>query len=364
MAVALLGGCGTGSAGDAAPASGGAGGAGQGAAASGGTGVAGGAGTTAGSSVLGGTGGTSGTGSTPAAGTGGAAGSAGSAGATGAGGSSTAGAGGAGNAAEPMRLAIAARSVPPGGEDHVCVVLALPNQQVAWLESIHATLTSGSHHLIVDRNPVGTPEQRQPTPCLPTMGGDNTRLIIAQQADTRVQMPPGTALRIEPRQPVFLQLHYINLGDQPADIEGVVELALFDDSAGTPIEAFSVFTGQTTIVLPAGEPGLAEFFLVPVPQPNRRVHVFALTSHTHSLGVESTIERVPDQFAPDATPLHRSLDWHEPPLTSFDPPLAFDGSDGLRLRCHYVNDTERDVTFGTAFEDEMCFMWMYYYDAP
>jgi hypothetical protein len=244
----------------------------------------------------------------------------------------------------------------------VCVTLPLPNDTPVWIKSIHATLTTGSHHLIVDRRPGGSTLQSEPTRCSPTMGGDSTRLIIAQQPDTMLELPAGTALRVEAHQPVFLQLHYINLGTAPADIEGAIELELFDASEGEPIEARSVFTGAMNILLPSGQPGSAEFFYKPEASASQPVHVFALTSHTHSLGVDSTIERVAGLGAPDSTPLHQSLDWHEPPLTTFDPPLVFDGSDGLRLRCNYVNDTERDVTFGTAFEDEMCFMWLYYFE--
>jgi hypothetical protein len=113
------------------------------------------------------------------------------------------------------------------------------------------------------------------------------------------------------------------------------------------------------LLLPAGEATTAEFFLNPAR--NGPVRVFALTSHTHSLGVRSTIERVANLQAPDSTPIHESLDWSEPPLTTFDPSLSFDGSDGLRLRCHYMNDTDHDVGFGVRFEDEMCFLWLYYY---
>lgn len=56
--------------------------------------------------------------------------------------------------------------------------------------------------------------------------------------------------------------------------------------------------------------------------------------------------------------------WSEPPLTVFDKPLVFDGKDGLRLTCHYMNTTDRDVHFGTGVADEMCFMWLYYYETP
>ena len=59
--------------------------------------------------------------------------------------------------------------------------------------------------------------------------------------------------------------------------------------------------------------------------------------------------------------VHESLDWAEPPFDTYDPPLVFDGSDGLFLRCEYVNTTPDFVGFGTRVEDEMCFMWLYYY---
>jgi len=91
------------------------------------------------------------------------------------------------------------------------------------------------------------------------------------------------------------------------------------------------------------------------------VHVFALTSHTHSLGVRATIERVSDAFAGPGEQLHESLSWSEPPMTEFMPPIEFTGTDGLRLKCEFNNTTDHDVMFGTAVQDEMCFMWLYYY---
>jgi len=314
-----------------------------------------------------------GAGANSAAGASGASGDSG-AGAAGAGGAAAAGAGGSaagaggagGNAGvggaggpEPMRIAITIPNVAVMDEDHVCVTVALPNEQPVWIKTIHATLTPGSHHLIVDRETADATLQNSAQSCPPTQGGDQSRLIIAQQADTLVDLPEGTAFRLEARQRVFLQLHYFNYLGSTADIEGVVEFTLADESAGTPTEVRSLFTGQMFLLLPAGQATTAEFFIDPAR--TGPVRVFALTSHTHSLGVRSTIERVADESAADTTPIHESLDWAESPLTIFDPPLAFTGSDGLRLRCHYMNDTDRDVGFGTRFEDEMCFLWLYYY---
>ena len=262
------------------------------------------------------------------------------------------------------RLSITKKAVPAEAEDHVCVTLPLGNERTLWVTSIHATLTQGSHHLIVERRPTGTATSAEVSPCGPSIGADATRLIVAQQRDTTLAMPEGTALRIDPHQPIYMQLHYINLKEEPADIEGVVEFEFADESQGAPIEVKSTFNGSFNIDLPKHSTGASEYFLKPPGTKERPSHVFALTSHTHSLGVESTIERVLALDAPDTTPIHRSLDWHEPPLTTFDPVLDFDGSDGLRLRCNYVNDTDVDVRFGTRFEDEMCFMWLYFYEDP
>ena len=277
-----------------------------------------------------------------------------------AGGSGVAGSTSPSSGGSNAQLKITAHAIPPSGEQHICVVLPLPNEQRAFITSIHATLTPGSHHLIVDRSPVGTATQSTEAPCVPTQGTDATRLMIAQQRDTMLTMPAGTALAVEPHQPVFLQLHYINLDTKTLDIVGSIDVTFADPAGPALTEVQSLFTGATSLSIKAGQDGLGEFFFKPGSSA-KPWHVFALTSHTHSLGTESTIERVASNSAPAATPLHDSLDWHEPPLTTFDPPLVFDGSDGLRLRCHYHNDTDHDVSFGTRFEDEMCFLWLYYY---
>lgn len=263
----------------------------------------------------------------------------------------------------PLRAEIVARAVAPGDEQHVCVVIPLDNAVPVWVNAMRAELHEGSHHLIVDRPAASTKPQLEPVVCGATTGSDATRLMIAQQRETVVSLPAGVGLPLAAYQPVFLQLHYINLKDAPADITGSVELFLSDPAAPTPIEAKSRFTGATSIMIPAQSPATVQSFVKPPMAQGRTVRVFAMTSHTHRLGVHASIERVVDLAAPAATPLHVSTDWAEPPLTTFDPPLLFDGGDGLRLTCQYQNDTDQTVSFGLLAEQEMCFMWLYYYDA-
>lgn len=260
-----------------------------------------------------------------------------------------------------IQAQIIARGVTPGAEQHVCVIVEVPNQNAVWVDQVRATLSGGSHHLIVDRQAQGTALQLEPRSCSPTMASDGTRLMIAQQAETSITLPSGAALSIEPHQILFLQLHYFNSGSAVRDVTGTVELTVADPSGATPTAALSQFTGTIDINLKPNSPGQAQYFFRPTPSTGTR-HVFALTSHTHHLGVRSTIERVASETAPPTTPIHESTNWDEPPLTMFDPPLPFDGSDGLRLVCNYENTTSQTVFFGTGVDSEMCFMWVYYFD--
>jgi hypothetical protein len=243
----------------------------------------------------------------------------------------------------------------------VCVTLELPNAQPVWVDRIDAVLSGGSHHLIVDRRPAGSALNSEPEVCAPTMASDSSRLIIAQQAKTEVKLPSGVAFKLEAHQRVFMQLHYVNVTDAAHDIRGDLELSVVDAAAVTPMEAKTIFTGSTSINIPAHADSQAAAFFNPMAGGGAR-RLFGLTSHTHRLGVDSTIERVANADAPAVTPLHESRNWAEPPLTLFDPPLQFNGSDGLRLTCRYHNESDKVVRFGVEAEDEMCFMWIYYYD--
>jgi hypothetical protein len=45
----------------------------------------------------------------------------------------------------------------------------------------------------------------------------------------------------------------------------------------------------------------------------------------------------------------------------FNPPIAPAAGQGLRYTCTYNNTTTGIVTFGENADQEMCFLWAYYY---
>jgi hypothetical protein len=251
--------------------------------------------------------------------------------------------------------------VEPGGQRTVCTTKHLNNATEVKVKNVRGHISGGSHHFIVDRDPTDVPIDGV-VECFGLSGTDATRVLIAEKPETLFAMPQGVGFTLRPNQPLTTELHYFNPTDAPIDIEAIIEFELAEgEEAANMKEASMVFAGNTSIFLPAGMPGEVEFFMPMPGAPGAPAKMFALTSHTHSLGVRATIERVVDAFAAPGEQLHESLSWAEPPMTEFMPEVEFTGTDGLRLKCEYLNDREVDVTFGTAVQDEMCFMWLYYY---
>lgn len=269
------------------------------------------------------------------------------------------------DAATPTLLSrtIGPVSAGVGEEDTVCITINLNNPAPVRVTGIETHLSLGSHHMIVyavDR----VPDRTEPSPCFPfadVLAGGKP-LFIAQQEEAAITYPEGTAFELQANQSIKMEMHYINLGGGPADITGTVDFQLAEPDA--ELEAVDmIFWGTTDINVPPRASNASTMFRrVPGPTASQpSIKIFGLTSHTHQLGELAVIERAPSLDGAATAELHTSTTWAEPPLTIFDPPVEFDGSDGLRLICNYDNPTDRTVGFGEGFAEEMCFLWAYYY---
>ena len=58
--------------------------------------------------------------------------------------------------------------------------------------------------------------------------------------------------------------------------------------------------------------------------------------------------------------IQESRSWSDPPLTSFDPPLALPLLSWVHLECDFLHVRDDTVRWGLGFTDEMCFFWAYY----
>ncbi len=266
--------------------------------------------------------------------------------------------------------------VDPGFEDTQCITVRLHNAEGAYVRRFRTTLNQGSHHMIVYRSNE-TVEQTTPEPCQGFSGllKGEAPIFIAQNAAAELVLPTdGTtpvALEIAPDQMLRIELHFINPGGAPLDVVGQVfldtvplgtdvipsDLAFWgtNDFMGTGAVAGSDIpangTGDTGMKFQLGLAGSKSF---------------ALTTHQHHLGTRMRVWYA-DNADDTSQPVADSSSWADPPLELFDPPLEFPDTGatfsdkGLAYRCEWSNTTPQAVGFGESANDEMCFLWHYYY---
>jgi hypothetical protein len=246
----------------------------------------------------------------------------------------------------------------PGEERVVCVDRRIESDRPIDIDRISSELTEGGHHLVFYKSNA-TAETASPVNC-ETFRGVLTGLVplfIAQKAQTELRFPTGVAYSLPAAQMVRIELHFLNTTSRPMAITGTVHLG--EASAGTVVDhANLMFYGNLNIRIPP----LSAATVGPVFRAFRAStpRIFGLTGHQHKRGTGVTIGLASSLTGP-STPLYINHDWADPPLTVFDPPIATTPGQGFRYSCTYDNPTSETVVFGEGVNQEMCFLWAYYY---
>lgn len=296
-------------------------------------------------------------GSSGAGGTGGSGGSAGVGGASGSGGS--------GGAFVPppdsFTLKWGPLEVPPGTESTQCVMKRLGNSEPVSVHEIYNLLGATSHHFIVYRVD-DTEERPEPYPCAPfTDTLNDPPLIITQRKEDRLTLPEGVAYTIPPNQMVRLEMHYINVSQEPQTLEATSTFIPMP-SDEVEHEADIMFLGDTNIFIPAMEDATLGPTFIQVPERFDGVSYFAITGHEHQWGTNVYVE-VAESASVQGTPVYDLpvFLWDEPETVTYDPPFSVPTGGGFKLTCEWSNLSDEPVYFGTSVDDEMCFIWAYYF---
>jgi hypothetical protein len=161
---------------------------------------------------------------------------------------------------------------------------------------------------------------------------------------------------------VRLEMHFINPSNTPQMASATSTLHVMAD-ADFQYEADFLFIGNPDINLPSSSQvqSLGPTWF-PYPATLAGVNVFAITGHTHKLGVDVNVHVAPTEADP-GTAVYQpdNFSWSEPETTRMDPPFVLPEGGGFRFTCSWLNDSGQTVGFGESANDEMCFFWAYYY---
>ena len=262
---------------------------------------------------------------------------------------------------------------PPGGEDTWCIHRRLDNETAGYVRKIRGKLTEGSHHMIVYVSEQ-TEEQLDPVQCsgfdgilvvedgIPGLDSKNIPVFIAQQPYVELDLPEEDGVpvgfRVEANQMLRIEMHWYNTTQKTLDINGTVEFDVLPEGQEEVIESSFAFWGTGVIDIPpnseAQTPMLFQRGL-------SDTKAFAVTTHQHQRGTKMQVFSARSATDYDEPALTTGIDWAEPPLQVLDPVLPFASGDGLAYRCEWSNPTNKHVGFGEGVDDEMCFLWLYYF---
>lgn len=249
-------------------------------------------------------------------------------------------------------------ALAPQQETTLCVQVALGNDTPQLVRRGRVELAPGSHHLIVYRMGADAGTWDTPRECTAFSGvaGAAPAMLMAQAASSELAFPDGVGLEIDAHQIVRLEEHFINTTAAPIQGTGTVSLDAIDPVAGV-IRAGMFFWGPLGIQIAPHSAGAVDYFH----RVRAGVNIFALSTHQHHFGTRATVSVQPDATTPGME-VYRNTSWSEPPIQQFDPPLAFDGAQGVAVRCEWFNTSSSAVQWGeSASTDEMCFVGGYYY---
>jgi Copper type II ascorbate-dependent monooxygenase, C-terminal domain len=280
--------------------------------------------------------------------------------------SAGAGAGaGAGGPVATLRASIGPWPVAPGEEETRCIVYRLGNPEGGYVRAIHADLGAHSHHMSLYRS-AGTVERLTPFDCRgfdSVLEGDEP-LFIAQERHADLDFPSDehgvpVGFAIGPRQMMRLELHYLNTTATPSTSAGTFTLTTVPlETAMTPADIG--FWGTLDIHIPPHSAWKTTTKFVQAPE---GIRIFALTTHQHHLGTRMRVWYADDASDTARPPIADCRTWSDPPIDLYEPPLLFGqgGKAGLAYQCEWLNPGADPVTYGEGFNDEMCFLWHYYF---
>lgn len=188
------------------------------------------------------------------------------------------------------------------------------------------------------RAPAGTITD---TPCGLLAGDRVGWLYDAHSTNAELTLPSsgGAGLplgyRFLPRQPLVVELRYVNEGETPLTASARIAFDLFDpDEDYIRTESFVAFS--TNLALSPGDSETVTHACTPPTGGN----VWRLTTRTHRFGTAASV-------GTDTTTLVQTIDWHQPGVARFDAPdWAFVPGDTMRTTCDYTNTSNALVTFG------------------
>jgi hypothetical protein len=250
-------------------------------------------------------------------------------------------------------------TIAAGDEKFFCYYTTLPSTTTVGVTKYQSQLVPGSHHMILYATPTNVEPDGTLVECNDglaggAVSGDSfpTWAYATQTPNGQLDMPPGVAVVLSAKQPLMVNMHYLNATSGPLTVH--VTLNIETLAAGvsyTPASAFVTYNTQISIP-PHATATFGGSCDVPA-----GVQFFEMSTHSHSHTVMDTIS--------DGTQtILTTMNWSEPTVGLWSKPYYEFSSGKLSYQCQYSNETDSTVVAGNSAElNEMCMAVGYMFPA-
>ena len=244
------------------------------------------------------------------------------------------------------------------------------NSTDVFVNRIEIKMRENSHHLVIHDFKEGTPSviipanddlrdirQTNGSLIIQNVGvlGYHTFVAGSQMPYFDIRMPAGVVMKIPAGTKYDFNPHYVNKGTEVLYGEAHINFHTVPSSPSLKVAKAINWANQNIELPPGQRTVLSKTFPT-----QKKIYVFALTSHTHQLGEEFKI--VISGGARNGEVLYVNNDWHHPETKYFDPPVVLNPGEGLTSVITYNNTTSKTVSFGLLSTNEMGIIFGYYYE--
>ncbi|NUP10912.1 MAG: hypothetical protein HOW73_33115 [Polyangiaceae bacterium] len=274
------------------------------------------------------------------------------------------GSGGEGGVLDPlpppevgMQLQSTPYTLAPGAEEYQCWSFQIPEDEPLAVVGLEQQAPpNGVHHFAVFTN-TQPYEEAGPWEC-ETMGISWGLVSGGGVGTPGVSFPEGTAMTLEGGKHVILQLHIINAGADPLEIQPTY-VNLLGSNATDLQKVGLLIAGTLDIDIPAQSTGVDATGGCTIDEPMQ--NIFAVFPHMHQLGRRTTVDLTPADGSAKQTLSDQTWDFKDQGLYPIEGSAVV--GDRIDVTCQYDNSSDANVEFGLSSSDEMCVNVLYYYPA-
>jgi Copper type II ascorbate-dependent monooxygenase, C-terminal domain len=272
-------------------------------------------------------------------------------------------------AGEGYQVHIPLFPIAANSERESYIHLPVGNKEEVYLTGIETIQRPGTHHLVLydfdatsiakGLPPVGMMFDQNMANGKGNLqvqnGLDMSIFFVSTSNDVKYKLPDGYAFKMRANASFNFNPHYFNKTNEMRFGESYVNFNTIPKSKVKQVINNMTLEGNQNLILKPKERVTLKNDTIF----DRKTTVVSMISHCHKRGEKFVIKYKGGKR--DGEILYVSEDYANAPYLNFPKPLVIEKGEGFSWEVTYNNETNRTITYGVTSEDEMNFIFGFYY---